>query len=612
MIFDIEADSLNPTKIHCLSYSNGDGRVRTLTDYDNMRKFLLSQKVLIGHSITLFDIPVLERLLGIKIKAQLIDTLALSWYLYPHRPRHGLDEWGRDLGVDKPKVDDWENLPLEVYINRCEEDVKINSLLWEKEKGYLELLYNGSYSRIIGYLTFKMNCMRSQQECGWKLDIDKAKEGLKELSEERDIKLKKLSEVMPKVSKVAVRYPPAKPYKKNGELSATGEKWFKLLKENNLPNPYWGGVEVVTKEEVGNPSSSPQIKKWLYDLGWKPVTFKHNRNKETNEIKKVEQVNLPDGKGLCPSVKKLYPKEPALELLDGLSILNHRIPILEGFLNKVDDRGFIKAQAQGFTNTLRFKHKSPCVNLPGVDKAYGKLIRGCLTAPEGYELCGSDQSSLEDRTKQHFMYEFDPDYVNEMNKPDFDPHLDIGVMSGMMTQDQSDSYKSGDMSVKPLRHDCKQVNYSCTYGVTPSGIVRNTGMSLEKATKLHQTYWKRNWAIDEIVKNVRTKTVRGVRWLYNPVSKFWYEIRFDKDKFSTLNQGTGTYCFDRWVYYVSKSNDRFTAQFHDEIVLCVKKGNREETKKILKNAVAKTNKELKLNRELDVDVQFGNDYSQIH
>ena len=57
----------------------------------------------------------------------------------------------------------------------------------------------------------------------------------------------------------------------------------------------------------------------------------------------------------------------------------------------------------GLTNTLRFKHAKPLVNLPAVDKPYGKEIRGCLTCPEGYTLCGADMTSLEDTTKRHYM-----------------------------------------------------------------------------------------------------------------------------------------------------------------------------------------------------------------
>mgnify|MGYP002878897845 CR=1 FL=1 len=60
------------------------------------------------------------------------------------------------------------------------------------------------------------------------------------------------------------------------------------------------------------------------------------------------------------------------------------------------------------------------VNLPGVDRPWGKEIRGCLTAPTGYVLCGADMTSLEDTTKRHYMQPYDPDYVHEMSQAGFD------------------------------------------------------------------------------------------------------------------------------------------------------------------------------------------------
>ena len=109
-----------------------------------------------------------------------------------------------------------------------------------------------------------------------------------------------------------------------------------------------------------------------------------------------------------------------------------------------------------------------------------------------------------------------------------------------------------------------------------------------------------------------TKVVEGDTWQYNPVSKLWYSLRSDKDKFSTLCQGTGTYLFDAWVGFILKEREQLTANFHDEIILEVKKGNRDKCVKLLENSIQKVNRMLKLNRELQVDVQFGNNYSEIH
>lgn len=218
-------------------------------------------------------------------------------------------------------------------------------------------------------------------------------------------------------------------------MSVAGEEWFTFIADRGLSPDYDGVVDYIKDWKEPNPNSHDQIKSWLYSLGWEPSTFQYKRDKDTGDVRKIAQVaqDKTKGPGLCPSVKKLIAKEPKLELLNGLSILTHRISILNGFLENVDDKGYIKAEIQGLTNTLRFKHKT-IVNLPGVQNPYGEDIRGCLICPDGYELCGSDMSSLEDRLKQHYIWPYDPEYVKEMSKPDFDPHLDLALSANALTE----------------------------------------------------------------------------------------------------------------------------------------------------------------------------------
>ena len=615
-VFDIEANGFDATKIHCLSTTDATTKKsKSTTSYANITKFLEKADVLVGHNIVRYDIPTLERILGVKVRARLVDTLALSWYLFPKRPKHGLADWGEEFGVPKPKVDDWENLSPEEYIHRCEEDVKINTLLWEKIWKYLRKLYDTEEDawRLIDYLTFKMDCARQQEQDRWRLDVPLCKDKLGELEALKEEKVDALRLVMPKVAKTSKKTRPKKPFKQDGTPSAVGEKWFYLLAQMNYPHDYQGTIEVVTGYEEPNPNSHNQIKKWLFDLGWVPTTFKFDRDKETGDVRKIPQVQQDKrlGPGLCESVKRLYDREPGLEILDGLSIISHRISILKGFLDIVDEEGYVQARVQGLTNTLRFKH-SVVVNLPGVDKLYGDVVRGCLIAPEGYELCGSDMSSLEDRTKQHYMWDHDPEYVKEMMTPDFDPHLDLAVFAKEITEAQATRHKNKEEDFGPIRKVYKAVNYSCTYGAGGPTVARTAGVPEHKGYDLVNAYWERNWSLTAIADNCVTKTCNGQKWLYNPLSRMWYTLRHDKDRFSTLNQGTGVYCFDTWVKHVRSKRPQLTGQFHDEIILCVKKGNRDACTKLLKWAVNETNKELKLNRELDVDVQFGDSYAEIH
>ena len=611
-VIDLECDGLKPTHIHCLSIDDCNGKAWTLVESKDIIDFfdtLDSTDRVIGHNFIRFDAVVLKNLLNIDIKAHIVDTTALSWYLYPNIGKHGLAFWGERLDIKKPVVEDWDNQPIEVYIERCEEDVKINLALWKMMKEYLDKLYeDGDSNKLIRYLAHKMNCATMQEASKWKLDIDKGTALLSELTSNYKIAVDALATVMPQVPKMAKRTRPAKPYKKDGSLSATGEKWDTLTKENDLPFEYDEVIKVVVGQTPPNPSSVPQIKDWLVSLGWKPATYSYNE-----AGKSVPQIKKPDG-NLCDSVDILIKSNPELEHLKTMTVVKHRIGAVQGLLDNADNNGFVEANVQGFTNTLRFKHRV-CVNLPSERKPYGKELRSLFTVrKQNHILCGSDMASLEDRTKQHYMWDYDPEYVKAMTTPGFDPHLDLALSAGAVTQEQVDEYKSGNKTpeILQLRHNYKGGNYACTYGAGATTLSRQLGISEVEAGKIHKAYWKRNWALKKIAKDAVVKTVDGQLWLWNPVSQLYYFLKADKDKFSTLNQGTGTYCFDMWLGFIIRKRKQLTAQFHDEVILELQESKQEDITLILKEAIQNVNKTLKLNRDLDCDISFGKDYSQIH
>jgi hypothetical protein len=611
-VFDIETDGLldQMTKIHVLSYSDDNKTVIHTHDYDEMREFFLTRKTLVGHNIVRFDIPAVEKLLGIKVEARLIDTLALSWYIHHDRLKHGLEGYGDEYGVPKPVIKDWNSLSPEEYAHRCNEDVKINNRLYLLLNMKLNKLYDNENDkdRLIDYLTFKLDCAREQEELQWKLDVPKAQAAYDEISRLKEEKVEQLAEAMPKRMLTRMVTQPKVMYKKDGELSSHGENWLALCKEykQSLTSI---GFKINTGEERGNPNSNDQVKDWLYSLGWKPRTFKFVRDKKTGDERQIEQVRK--GSELCSSVVDLASVDPAVDLLDGLTVLTHRAGILSSFLDCHKD-GYLQAGVAGLTNTFRFKHYRPLVNLPSVDKPYGDVIRGCLTCPDGYVLAGADMTSLEDTTKRHYMKPLDPTYVEEMSREGFDPHLDLALHAGVINQDDIDKHNSGERSLKALRKNYKVVNYSATYGVGAAKLARETGMSKGEAKTLLDAFWSRNWAIEKVASTVRVREVMDGMWLLNPVSGFWHSLRSDKDRFSTLNQSTGVFCFDTWVAICRKNGVKAVGQFHDEIIALVKKGDEGKVENLMHEAAIMLNDKVKLNVPLGTDVQFGNTYADIH
>lgn len=644
-IFDIEADALldECTKIHCLSIGkvlkSGELRVVSTTDYSEMADFFQNKSITkIGHNIIRYDMEVVLKILEVKpTENNIIDTLPLSWYLFPGVLKHGLESWGVQLGVHKIEINDWANLSIEEYILRCETDVKINYELWKEELNYLLELYDGDEEAAINcikYLNFKSVCVRDQERMGVRADMERVHSTIAKLESEIQPKLDTLSSLMPKVPKVSKKKKPKIMYKKDGGFSKLWLDWLQWRIDYSVPEGYdEDEIEYISGYSDANAASSIQLKKWLFDLGWEPLTFETSISTKgiAGEVPQIYDKKKGIGQ-VCDSIVALYSQVPELELLEGLGILKHRKSLLEGFVEEAKEisegNTRLYGSISGYTNTLRLKHKKPLVNLPKVGLPYGEEIRGCLIADEGYDMVGCDMVNIESMTRNHYIFPYDPEYVKTMMEdPLFDSHIDIAVLAGFITKEEGELYvkidkgmiatpteeqKTSMKSVKNHRSRAKNCNFAATYKCGVAKLAKMTGLKHGQAKNLFDIYWKRNWAIKTIEASAQVKTVGNDKWLFNPVSKLWLSLRSDKDRFSTLNQSTAVYCFDTFTAYARKMGVKPQYQAHDEILFNTSENTEEETRLVLKEAIRLTNEQLKLNILLDVSPSFGRRYSECH
>jgi len=563
---DIEGDGLDPTKIHCVSYSYLVGDViktKSITDYDEMRKFFSNKDLtFVGHNFVLYDSRVIKKILGIEIPLdQLIDTLFISWYLYPKRIKHGLEEWGREVGVPKVEVKDWENLPVEVYIKRCEEDTKINMKIWIMFLAYLNKIYDNNPIRIINYLMEKAGNIQYQEENPCRYNTTEANLLLEKMIEDQTKRNDALKAIMPKMVKKTKKTIKNVVKISEDEYYKKGDLMYDYYMRENYPIVDHV-IEKITGETEANPNSVQQKKAWLKSLGWEPTTFKNVKDKDTGTKRKVEQIMSETGDGsLCPSVLKLVEKEPGIKELEGLSILNHRIGLVKG-LNRDSKDGYIQATLGGLTATLRLKHKF-LVNLPSFTKPYGKEIRGLIIAEENGIVIGADLSNIESRTKNHYIFDYDPEYVKELSDPLFDSHLDTALQGGLITKKQllfyvwyglkdKSNYDTSEIEdlialspvdqkkeiefIKEQRQAGKTTNFAAQYGASAATIAEGAKIPLKTAKKLHAAYHKRNKSVQQFANDCTVKEVDGQKWILNPMNKFWLYLKAEKDRFSAVNQ----------------------------------------------------------------------------
>ena len=665
---DLEADNLleGATKIHVMSlaFKNKDGEwcIKSTNDYTLIDKVFGNPKNIIAiHNGVRYDAPLVEKILGIEVKAEIIDTLAIAWYIDCQRgklgKKYGLEAYGVDFGTEKPPVSDWENLSYEDYKFRCESDTTITVKLWEYLLAKLRAVYDNEEDiiRVIRYLNFIMLCSRKQEEQKVQVDIKKTKENLAYFEGLKEEKFNQLQKAMPKLPVSRIISKPKVLYKKDESLSVAGEKWFSLLRENNIDNDYEGTLTQVISYEDANPNSVKQKKDWLRGLGWQPQTFAHNRDKQTNEVNKVEQI-LTEDKTLCPSVLKLAEKEPAIHLLDGLTVLTHRIGILKGFLKNVDENGFVVQGLMQLAVSLRWQH-SVLVNMPRVtgkgDIKDGRWIRECLIAGENKKFVQADLSGIESRTSDHYTYHLNRELIEETQKPYFDPHTKISTVSGLMSLDEEIWFKwkkenkerkekgildelppenfgnpsdifyllrdlSGEdeknlnTKLKEARSKGKTTNYSSLYLVGSQTLGRTLGISKKEAQNLIDAYWKIHWAVKKVTETFHIKHIGEEMWILNPISKFRHNLRFEKDAFSVVNQSSAVYCFNMWVYNVVKLGEFPILQTHDDLLLRTEDEKAGYAADILNKAMDNLNKQLKLNIELACEVQIGDNLAETH
>ena len=136
LIFDIETDDLNATKVWCLVAKELNGKIHK---FDNNQiqdglDLLSTADTLIGHNIIGFDLPVIKKLKGIDLTKHkgIVDTLVISRLLNPVRDGgHSLEKWGWKLGSAKQDKPDFSSYSEEM-MKYCIQDTKLNKLVYHK------------------------------------------------------------------------------------------------------------------------------------------------------------------------------------------------------------------------------------------------------------------------------------------------------------------------------------------------------------------------------------------------------------------------------------------------------------------------------------------------
>ncbi len=230
LVFDIETTGFvgerDPT-IHCIATYNLVTKEEILYEpeavYEGLKSLHFSE-LIIGHNIAGFDIPYIQQLYPRwRTTGNIWDTLVLSRMLWPERPKHSLDSYGKEFKRLKPEHEDWAKYSKEMGY-RCQEDVGINKLLFDK---LLKRMGSHDWGAAHDLECGVARIHTFQKISGVDIDVPHAKATVARLDEELELISSSLINLIPMKCK-QVGATVRKPYKKDGTITKRVEGWFNV------------------------------------------------------------------------------------------------------------------------------------------------------------------------------------------------------------------------------------------------------------------------------------------------------------------------------------------------------------------------------------------------
>ena len=571
LIFDIETDDLDATKIWCIVAKELDGKSYRFTpdEIEDGIKLLQDADTLIGHNIIGFDLPVLGNLYNFKYKGKIIDTLVMSRLYNPVRENgHSLKTWGYRLGIPKQEQPEFESY-TPAMLNYCEQDVILN------EAVYKYLLDEGTgFSKQSFDLEQKTaSIIREQEKTGFYFDSKQAMTLLAELNQNKaDVEDEVQKTFKPKwvEDKMVLPYT-----NKNGELSKRGltdDEYENILISGNR-EPF-----MRRKLVDFNLGSRKQIGEYLIDFGWQPEKF------------------TPTGQPIVDegTLKKITHIKEAKLIADYL-LYQKRIAQVSSWIDELkDDRVHGRVIPNG-TITGRMTHRNPnMAQVPNLGSPYGKECRACWTVPEGYKLVGIDASGLELRMLAHYMN--DADYIEEVVNGDI--HSTNQELAGLKTRDQA-----------------KTFIYALVYGAGDFKIGKIINGDIKKGKALRERFFRNLPALKKLRDRVQQASNRG--FLKGIDGRKIY-VRSQHASLNTLLQGCGAIVMKQAMvnlHELIKLNTvdaQFVANIHDEWQLQVKESQADYIGRLGVESIEKVTEQFNMRCDLTGQYKIGGNWSETH
>lgn len=584
IVFDIEADGLNPTKIYCIVAQDVDtGDVFTFdnTQLEAGYLFLKSATKLIGHNIIGYDLPALKKVEGIDLSdKKIVDTLVLSRLFKPTREGgHGLESWGYRLGYNKGSYGQsdgaWDAY-CEEMLEYCKRDVILNTKVYNE----LRKESRGFTGQSVRLEHDVARIVEQQRANGFQFDMRKAML-LVALFEE---KLAAVEAEVHETFKPRVNVQILSPqYTKTNRLAKTAKDQDD--KGVRLTDDEWVEMELNGKpirretEIPFNLGSRKQIGEYLVEAGWKPKNYTPTGQPIVDE-------------GTLSKVKDI----PEAQMIAKYLMLQKRLAQVNSWIKAVEPDGRVR----GYVNpngavTGRMTHSHPnTAQVPSTNSPYGAECRACWTVKSGNKLVGIDASGLELRMLAHYMN--DEDYTNEILNGDI--HTTNQKLAGLESRNQA-----------------KTFIYALLYGAGDAklGSVAKRGKAVGK--QLRRQFLDSLPSFKQLIQRVQRESKKGFLKGLDGRKLF---VRSEHAALNTLLQGAGAIVMKEALVilehnlWLKRIDARIVANVHDEWQIECRPSVAEKVGELGVQAIIQAGKNLNLNCPLDGDYNIGDGWHETH
>ena len=579
LVFDIETDSLQPTKIYCMSVLDVETKEQLNFPPSKIEEgieLLESSDKLIGHNIIGFDIPTIKRLYGVDLLSKkIIDTLVLSRLFNPIRASHGLKAWGNTLQFPKIEFNDYSRYSDDM-MKYCAQDVFVNYKVYQA----LKTESKGFTSESVNLETETYKITTKQKDFGFVLHQKEAKKLLayfkNQLVEAED-------EVHKTFKSKVIERPLKAQHTKQGILSKLGidneGRQARLTDEEYLTLSKGAENIIRTTEEPFNLGSRQQIGEYLQEFGWIPKHFTPTGQP------KIDETVLSRVKDIGEAV-----------IIARYLMLQKRIAQVKSWLSFLKrDRVHGSVISNG-TITGRMSHRDPnLAQVPSVTSSYGKECRACWTVPRGYKLVGVDASGLELRMLAHYLN--DKEFINEILNGDI--HTANQARAGLESRTQA-----------------KTFIYAFLYGAGDAKIGSVVGGNKKTGRRIKQSFLDnfptlkslRHRITGEAEENEYIKALDG-RKIF---------IRSSHAALNSLLQGAGAIVMKRGLIILNEMLQENTvdahvvANVHDEWQIETWHEDVNRLGEMAVSAIRQAGDYYKLNCPLDAEYKVGENWSETH